>query len=265
MNDPLEAIRRCISVSPFYEEGVTDLIDLIGVDRVLFGSDYPHPEVWPSPPTSPICSDTCPLRRIRQRSWAAASPNCSASDASDNNVRNHESGCGHCHFSLQSFQPAVISAWHHFIIGVSRVSVPRKQITCSDRLSQPGPAPKRTDDGVISPEAMVQDRAESRSTRTILPAALSVTWRPRRPVRRSGRRPVQRAVSGHGDPTGDPSPRIDGRDHRRRVERGGHHQALPRGVVGEAVGGGERRRHAGGAPVADTRVRVVTRQSRCRG
>ena len=44
MNDPLEAIRRCISVSPFYEEGVTDLIDLIGVDRVLFGSDYPHPE-----------------------------------------------------------------------------------------------------------------------------------------------------------------------------------------------------------------------------
>ncbi|MBD0021658.1 amidohydrolase family protein [Gordonia pseudamarae] len=44
MNDPLEAIRRSISVSPFYEEGVTDLIDLIGVDRVLFGSDYPHPE-----------------------------------------------------------------------------------------------------------------------------------------------------------------------------------------------------------------------------
>ncbi|MCW2654568.1 MAG: amidohydrolase [Mycobacterium sp.] len=42
--DPVEEIRNRIHVSPFYEEGVTDLIDLIGVDRVLFGSDYPHPE-----------------------------------------------------------------------------------------------------------------------------------------------------------------------------------------------------------------------------
>ncbi|MDV7354326.1 amidohydrolase family protein [Rhodococcus oxybenzonivorans] len=44
MQDPVEAIKRSIHVSPFYEEGVTDLIDLIGVDQVLFGSDYPHPE-----------------------------------------------------------------------------------------------------------------------------------------------------------------------------------------------------------------------------
>lgn len=44
MQDPVAAIKRSIHVSPFYEEGVTDLIDLIGVDRVLFGSDYPHPE-----------------------------------------------------------------------------------------------------------------------------------------------------------------------------------------------------------------------------
>ena len=42
--DPVAAIKKSIHVSPFYEEGVTDLIDLIGVDRVLFGSDYPHPE-----------------------------------------------------------------------------------------------------------------------------------------------------------------------------------------------------------------------------
>ncbi|WP_405137831.1 amidohydrolase family protein [Nocardia sp. NBC_01388] len=44
MQDPVAAIKKSIHVSPFYEEGVTDLIDLVGVDRVLFGSDYPHPE-----------------------------------------------------------------------------------------------------------------------------------------------------------------------------------------------------------------------------
>ncbi|WP_433526077.1 amidohydrolase family protein [Nocardia pseudovaccinii] len=44
MQNPIETIKNQIFVSPFYEEGVSDLIDLIGVDRVLFGSDYPHPE-----------------------------------------------------------------------------------------------------------------------------------------------------------------------------------------------------------------------------
>ena len=42
--DPVEEIRNRIHVSPFYEDGIDDLIDLIGVDRVLYGSDYPHPE-----------------------------------------------------------------------------------------------------------------------------------------------------------------------------------------------------------------------------
>jgi predicted TIM-barrel fold metal-dependent hydrolase len=42
--DPVAEIKNRIHVSPFYEEGVTDLIDLIGVERVLFGSDFPHPE-----------------------------------------------------------------------------------------------------------------------------------------------------------------------------------------------------------------------------
>ena len=80
MNDPLEAIRRCISVSPFYEGGVTDLIDLIGVDRVLFGSDYPHPEgLAPAHPLRRYART--PARRSDQaRSWAATSPDCSASD-----------------------------------------------------------------------------------------------------------------------------------------------------------------------------------------
>jgi predicted TIM-barrel fold metal-dependent hydrolase len=42
--DPIEEIKNRIHISPFYEDGVSDLIDLIGVDRVLYGSDFPHPE-----------------------------------------------------------------------------------------------------------------------------------------------------------------------------------------------------------------------------
>lgn len=44
LGDPVAEIKSRIHVSPFYEEGVTALIDLVGVDRVLYGSDYPHPE-----------------------------------------------------------------------------------------------------------------------------------------------------------------------------------------------------------------------------
>ena len=42
--DPVEAVKRNVHVSPFWEEDMADLAGLIGVDRVLFGSDYPHPE-----------------------------------------------------------------------------------------------------------------------------------------------------------------------------------------------------------------------------
>jgi len=44
LGDPVEEIKNRIHVSPFYEDGIADLIDLVGVERVLFGSDYPHPE-----------------------------------------------------------------------------------------------------------------------------------------------------------------------------------------------------------------------------
>jgi predicted TIM-barrel fold metal-dependent hydrolase len=42
--DPVEAFKRNIYVSPFHEDKLDELIDAIGVDHVLFGSDYPHPE-----------------------------------------------------------------------------------------------------------------------------------------------------------------------------------------------------------------------------
>lgn len=42
--NPIEAMRRCIHISPFWEEDFGHLAALLGPDRVLFGSDYPHPE-----------------------------------------------------------------------------------------------------------------------------------------------------------------------------------------------------------------------------
>jgi hypothetical protein len=44
LEDPVTIFKRNIHISPFWEEDLGALADLIGVDRVLFGSDYPHPE-----------------------------------------------------------------------------------------------------------------------------------------------------------------------------------------------------------------------------
>jgi predicted TIM-barrel fold metal-dependent hydrolase len=41
---PSDIFRAKVYVSPFPEEDVVGLTELIGVDRVLFGSDWPHPE-----------------------------------------------------------------------------------------------------------------------------------------------------------------------------------------------------------------------------
>jgi predicted TIM-barrel fold metal-dependent hydrolase len=42
--DPIEVFRRQVWVSPFWEESLDTLIELVGEDRVCYGSDYPHPE-----------------------------------------------------------------------------------------------------------------------------------------------------------------------------------------------------------------------------
>jgi predicted TIM-barrel fold metal-dependent hydrolase len=44
LDDPVAVVKRNIHISPFWEEDLGALAELIGVDRVLFGSDYPHPE-----------------------------------------------------------------------------------------------------------------------------------------------------------------------------------------------------------------------------
>ncbi len=41
---PSDIMKAHVYVSPFPEEDVIGLTEMIGVDRVLFGSDWPHPE-----------------------------------------------------------------------------------------------------------------------------------------------------------------------------------------------------------------------------
>ncbi|HEU5152022.1 MAG TPA: amidohydrolase family protein [Iamia sp.] len=47
--DPVETFRRHIWINPFWEDRVDDVIELMGADRVLFGSDWPHIEALPRP------------------------------------------------------------------------------------------------------------------------------------------------------------------------------------------------------------------------
>jgi predicted TIM-barrel fold metal-dependent hydrolase len=44
LEDPVAVIKRNVYISPFWEEDLGALAELIGVDHVLFGSDFPHPE-----------------------------------------------------------------------------------------------------------------------------------------------------------------------------------------------------------------------------
>ena len=42
--DPVETIRRHVWVAPYYEDDIRVLADALGVDHVIFGSDWPHAE-----------------------------------------------------------------------------------------------------------------------------------------------------------------------------------------------------------------------------
>jgi len=43
-SDPIEQLREHLWVAPFYEDDIRTLADVLGVDHVLFGSDFPHAE-----------------------------------------------------------------------------------------------------------------------------------------------------------------------------------------------------------------------------
>jgi predicted TIM-barrel fold metal-dependent hydrolase len=49
--NPVEVLKRNIYVHPFHEEDPKGLVAILGADRVLFGSDYPHPEGMADPIT----------------------------------------------------------------------------------------------------------------------------------------------------------------------------------------------------------------------
>ncbi|HMD92036.1 MAG TPA: amidohydrolase family protein [Trebonia sp.] len=44
IGNPVEEVKNRIHISPFWEEDLGELSSIVGVERVLFGSDYPHPE-----------------------------------------------------------------------------------------------------------------------------------------------------------------------------------------------------------------------------
>ncbi len=47
--DPVEQFRRNVWMNPFWEDDVYEIADLMGTDRVIFGSDWPHIEGMPEP------------------------------------------------------------------------------------------------------------------------------------------------------------------------------------------------------------------------
>jgi predicted TIM-barrel fold metal-dependent hydrolase len=50
-SDPVATFRRHVWIAPFYEDDISELKDLIGLDHILFGSDWPHAEGLAEPAT----------------------------------------------------------------------------------------------------------------------------------------------------------------------------------------------------------------------
>ena len=47
--DPVVTFQRHVWINPFWEDDVNEIVDLMGDDRVIFGSDWPHIEGLPEP------------------------------------------------------------------------------------------------------------------------------------------------------------------------------------------------------------------------
>ena len=48
-NDPVAQLRNNVWIAPYYEDNLEDLAEAIGVDKILFGSDWPHGEGLQTP------------------------------------------------------------------------------------------------------------------------------------------------------------------------------------------------------------------------
>lgn len=60
---PHETFRRSVWVSPFWEGNVSDVVSTVGWDKVLFGSDWPHPEGLAEPKAFYKYAEGMDLRR----------------------------------------------------------------------------------------------------------------------------------------------------------------------------------------------------------
>jgi predicted TIM-barrel fold metal-dependent hydrolase len=48
-HDPIEEFKRHVWINPFWEDDPYEAVELMGADRVIFGSDWPHVEGMPHP------------------------------------------------------------------------------------------------------------------------------------------------------------------------------------------------------------------------
>ena len=48
-DDPVDMFRAQVWINPFWEDDVVSVVEQMGADRVVFGSDWPHIEGMPRP------------------------------------------------------------------------------------------------------------------------------------------------------------------------------------------------------------------------
>ncbi len=63
---PVETFKRSVWINPFWEDSLHGLIELMGADRVCFGSDFPHPEGLAEPISFADQIDDLPAADVRR-------------------------------------------------------------------------------------------------------------------------------------------------------------------------------------------------------
>jgi predicted TIM-barrel fold metal-dependent hydrolase len=66
LEDPVAVFKRNVYVSPFWEDDLGALADVIGEEHVLFGSDYPHPEGLADPASYALALAGLPDEKTRK-------------------------------------------------------------------------------------------------------------------------------------------------------------------------------------------------------
>jgi predicted TIM-barrel fold metal-dependent hydrolase len=76
--DPAETFRRHVWINPFWEDDPYEIVGLMGADRVIFGSDWPHIEGMPRPldyvPEVKELSAEDQRRVLRDNTWELTRP-----------------------------------------------------------------------------------------------------------------------------------------------------------------------------------------------